>query len=680
MSRKQRYWAFARMRQAKGNMLALMAACMVCFMILLLFALSYVRLLGSHGEQKTAIDSAALAAAKDLSRIVINDPNFGYIGFSDSAPVGTGTKAGDNYYMPVSSINSLMGTIRLDLTIANAINNPEMKALAQRDLTNLKTAKDALIAQMNSAMLPGGVAHDGDGANVTPYEDALAAYQSNSIRMTGNSSYVNNSLKLSLGSIPNGQTNIPVVKPASYASTPASAQLDGNYLSGVNIPTSDGTDFVFASLGSEVRLVDNTLFQTSISGLAFDMPSIVRAEADQSLTDNGAQRVVHCAAAAQPCNLYDPKPAPGAFSIAFPDGVPPEITKPGDLLKPPFSAGAPVVGKTPPIGDYPTDPTTLSPVTGYPGLIGTPTPAGAVGIGLYDWLRRGGARVNVDSFVNMINSVPFADSGNRADNILTTNYYTFDSASGNVVYTARKLSDPGISPPTIGSYNPPAPDPISVVSHNQLFTTALDTFTSADRFAYDMYVRDQAWKPGTTNGGKHAGEPLDATLLSSAMTASHVSTSNMTIASADLEPVKIAMGSVGSGSSYDCGGQGDGAHWGINLGGPPGILLASLNITIGIDSNHQISFNVYSNAINTRNDFGLPSVSPVNYATFTTGPSSGYNRPTYLQNGSVTEVRFRRAVGLLNVPGLLGKGYGNTGTRKYPPPPPYPVSPAINLP
>ncbi|HIN65038.1 MAG TPA: hypothetical protein EYM95_10390, partial [Candidatus Obscuribacterales bacterium] len=62
---------------SSGNTLALIAAISAGILILiLLFALSYTRLVGSSQEQRTAVEAAALAAAKDVSRIVINDPNF----------------------------------------------------------------------------------------------------------------------------------------------------------------------------------------------------------------------------------------------------------------------------------------------------------------------------------------------------------------------------------------------------------------------------------------------------------------------------------------------------------------------------------------------------------------------------------------------------------------------------
>src|SRR5579883_2106806 len=83
----------------RANVIVFMVAVSGTFLLaFMLFALSFARLLGTNHEQKSGIDAAALAAAKDLSRIVVDDPNFGLIGLSDSAPIGRGSIAGDNYY------------------------------------------------------------------------------------------------------------------------------------------------------------------------------------------------------------------------------------------------------------------------------------------------------------------------------------------------------------------------------------------------------------------------------------------------------------------------------------------------------------------------------------------------------------------------------------------------------
>ncbi|HEY9784259.1 MAG TPA: pilus assembly protein TadG-related protein, partial [Candidatus Obscuribacterales bacterium] len=70
-------------RRPRGNMIVMITALTAGVVIaLLFFALAYTRMLGGNQEQRTAIEAAALAAAKDLSRIVIEDPNFGWIGLS----------------------------------------------------------------------------------------------------------------------------------------------------------------------------------------------------------------------------------------------------------------------------------------------------------------------------------------------------------------------------------------------------------------------------------------------------------------------------------------------------------------------------------------------------------------------------------------------------------------------
>ena len=135
------------MRTSKGNMIILIGAITAgIIMVILFFALKYTRILGGYQEQKTAIESACLAAARDLGNIVIQDPYFGFIGLSDSAPTGTGayTMAGDKFYMPAQGINTILATVRLDLIIADTLKNNVLSDCAQRDYKKAMSAKDAL--------------------------------------------------------------------------------------------------------------------------------------------------------------------------------------------------------------------------------------------------------------------------------------------------------------------------------------------------------------------------------------------------------------------------------------------------------------------------------------------------------------------------------------------------------
>ncbi|MGH9551628.1 MAG: hypothetical protein ACRD3W_19745, partial [Terriglobales bacterium] len=60
-------------------------------LIVLIFGLKYGRFLGAHQEQRTALEAATLAATRDLGRMVIEDPYYGFVGLSDNPPTGKGT-------------------------------------------------------------------------------------------------------------------------------------------------------------------------------------------------------------------------------------------------------------------------------------------------------------------------------------------------------------------------------------------------------------------------------------------------------------------------------------------------------------------------------------------------------------------------------------------------------------
>lgn len=93
-------------RRERGSMLALSIALLLGFVLLLaFFGLRFTRMLGSHQEQKTAIEAAALAAANSISRIVVLDPVLGYVGLSDGAPRGKRTAAQDGFGLQVRGIN-----------------------------------------------------------------------------------------------------------------------------------------------------------------------------------------------------------------------------------------------------------------------------------------------------------------------------------------------------------------------------------------------------------------------------------------------------------------------------------------------------------------------------------------------------------------------------------------------
>ncbi|MBA3856839.1 MAG: hypothetical protein C0507_08015 [Cyanobacteria bacterium PR.3.49] len=627
----QRLQSNAFERRESGNTLALVAAIAAGILIfILLFALGYTRLVGSNQEQRTSVEAAALAAAKEASRIVINDPNFGYISLSDAAPVGKATVAGDNYFMPVNSINTLMGTIRLDLIIAVTLNNATMKELAKRDLANLKLAKENLSNDIRQALTGSGNSKDVDGNQVNPYTAAENAYKQNLVRMTGNSSYVNGSMKLTLGAISAPmQTNVPIPRPASYANVSDNQSMNGFYMSGQNIPF-DGEDFVFAPIGASLKLVDPRKFTETLGSVPYQMPAVIKAEADHKIQDQADKtwRTVHAQTCASAASVYDPRPAPGTLTLSFPDVMPPEITTINTmLLMPGMNGSAPIEIKTAENGDYPEPGTSLVPTTWGGG--GTANGQAVASGGFYDWIKRSGARLNADQAVKVLSEPLSNTAGLPSMHIFSV------KPDGSIQYNY----DPAIDT-----------EPYWVASHKQLYAVNLDALKSTDGNIYDVHIRDYDYRPGTINGGKHGGEPLRNAKLIVPITMGHPQQMRFAVGSRRLELAD--SGQSGTMFGGDCGGSGDGATSWTWIGSPP--PGPPTKLTIG-----GVNYKIWPNAggaAMVRNDFGLPGGLPL--LQFILGPGAGDRRPTYLQNGAVVDIRFRHAIEFPDpVGGALKKGY-----------------------
>lgn len=599
----------------------------------ILFMLGYMRILGAHSEQRTAIESAALAAAKDLSRIVVEDPNFGFISLSDGAPVGTSTAAGDKYFMPVHGINTILGTIRLDMIVADQLNDPVMKEFIDRDYNNAMAAKDRLVNVLEGAVSgissAGLEPRDRDGAIVDPYDSAVKAYKTNVIKQTDSSKFVEGSLKLQLGCIlGGGSTNIPIPKPETLSSVSGSQRIGNCYKSYTNVPFGD-KDFVFAGIAEGATIVDNNKFSKTLPGLPYVIPSIVRAEGDQMIsTSDGTgvhKGVQKAAACAQPFNVYDPKPAPGILSISFPDGKPPEIASLGSLwIEPQFlSPSNDTQILTPLGGDYPGGGGTLTPSTwsagGGGGASGN-TPVSMIwSSSFYDWLRRGGTKVDIDS-IKAVVAAPFPSlvpSGKGHANVFGFN-------SDGTVRTGQLSIQPM---------------PYMSISENQFVSVSKDAFTSSEPVRYDIIVRDQSNVRGRIGGGRHGGEPLDNPIYAAA----------------------LAAGSGGSGGSY-----GGAVAWtpsGASLLGLIGIqgnpwsggLLGVVPTGIAILGPYGLITLIYPPTTpnwvaGPNNDFGQGVLPPAPVMNFSTGPAGGAQRPTYTTNGSVIDVRFRKQIPILAAP------------------------------
>ncbi|PWU00128.1 MAG: hypothetical protein C5B53_04475 [Candidatus Melainabacteria bacterium] len=650
-------------------MTALMTAVTVgIFLLFTVFFINFVKLAGGNVEQKSAIEAAALAGANDLSRIVIDTPEFGYVSLSDQAPIGANTGASDQYPLPVHGINTIIGTARLDAIIADQLGDSLMWNLAMTDLANArKVITTELTPALQSALQPSPTTpdppapappyKDRDGNVVNAYADAESAYKSNPQRMTNASSYVEGSLKLTLGelSIPIN-TNIPVPQPAATYPVPDNQQQNGFYLAFVDIPYKDA-HFVFGAIGGSsgsqesgnvaagtTRLVDVRNWVASAPGLPYHVPTLLKAEADEfkssSQSPITSSATFHSAACAEPASVYDPRPSPGALAVEFPDGQPAELTQPQDLLTDSQlnNNGHHVTVQTSSPGDFPTDPGSQIVSPGPWPFTGPPFNQPNIGdcwrCTLYDWIRRGGTKARIDQVLSM-QTTPFTQA-----NPPTIDWKSQLVTGGPIVDITTMTGGPQIPFGMMNIYKfdangnvtikgiPESPYPYEVMSENQLYGESINHFNSsipeltfphvtlptlngnqnitADikiSNKFDVYVRDQVRLPGKTLGGKHGGEPLD-----NALTA--------VVPIVNDSPTAMA-GDSGIGFGGDHGRGGTGAMPGGSGTGAPPLLT-------------------------TQDDFAETSIPPPPYVTYSTGP--GAVRPTYQTTGITGSIRFRREI------------------------------------
>jgi hypothetical protein len=477
-------------------MLVLSASILLGILILILFfGLNYVRILGAHQQQQTAIEAAALAAARDLTGLVVEDPNCGFVSLSDMAPIGTSTKADDNYYLSVKSINTLLATCRLDMIIADQFNEPVMRQLAQRDYTNTLAAKDRLYSALASAA-SGGTGTDANGKTLNPVQDAISAYQSNSVRMLGPNkcTLVPGSLKLSLGCITGEPTSTPIPQPLQYSQMSDSQQSNGFYLPYVNVPYSN-KDFVFCATGSVIHLVDSKKVQPTISQLPYQVPTIVVCEADEtySYTDSPgsvSSKVVHVKACGEPACMLDPLPASGSLQLGFPNGRPSTINNLQSLLLDPLNQAPGDYVLTPKSNDAP--PAVPSAFTIVPGATQHPKFGAVLRIALYDWIRRAATKPNLKLLAN-----GFSQNFQDSESASSPHALYFDFAANGSIATRSA---------------PIAANTQAVVSQSQYLAAsgmALQEFVNTpSQASYDLIIKDYCFTPGRMNGGKHAGEPF----------------------------------------------------------------------------------------------------------------------------------------------------------------------------
>ena len=464
------------MRDRKGTILLLViiTICLLIVPLLMVLCQNGLHVRDSQRFENT-VEAAGLLAANDVSRIIINDQNFGYVSLSNYPPTGKGTCAGDGEPLPVIGINTLVGTIRQNVIIAHELVNPTMTALAEGD----RNALDSTISDLNTMMknstsgAGGEKYYDIDGNRVDPVKDVTAFLTAN---LPDDVDLV--SLKLSNGWLTgDARTTISIPQPQKLADVKPSAVQGDKYKAFIDVPT-DKHSFTFAGLDATSRIVAPSSFRAAD---AKHICSIVKLEcvlALKNITQAKSTTKLQFVSCCQPFTMPEIGPA-GIMTLRF-SGIPVQgLYSWSDLLKENNFRDNQISMFDAVGGDFPVDRDAR--MRQYRPDFHTST-AQQFGEHLYYWLRNGHLRPRLDAIMSMVND-PFHS---RPDEV-----YVYEFANNGTI-SRRAL--------------PRDPFQVGVTADAQSSVIA-DTNIQAGVTPVIIF-RNDVKRLGTRAGGKHGGQPL----------------------------------------------------------------------------------------------------------------------------------------------------------------------------
>jgi hypothetical protein len=396
----------ASTRHSAGNILALMAVAFGLILIIGFFILNYNLLFSVHKEAKTAADAAALEGAKQLTSVTV-DSRLGKLGLVDQS----GDDPNNPYRpVPVVSFNTALATARLDLLVSEDLKNTQMVTLAKADLEELRSKAKDLSDKLVKKFVPGA-----DG-----YKAIQAAFASNALR-PGQNKVDDVSVRVSIGRVKEGLTNLPIPKPADSAATAAS--INGFYKACVNIPAYN-VPVAFAAVSSQPRLVEDHSF-IDINDGAYDVagfgkvpPSVVRVEADFQVTSlvptsdgKTATEKMHQLSCAMAGGNLISRSGSTAYAVSFLGGLPAAKNFNGKISiqnlmstdsawKVPSGQDSTWLQADPNGNGFPGSPMQAKAFPGKDSADKMDLPSESLSYGLYDWLRHQGLTLDRDAVVS----------------------------------------------------------------------------------------------------------------------------------------------------------------------------------------------------------------------------------------------------------------------------------------
>ncbi|MCW5823755.1 MAG: hypothetical protein KIT34_13200 [Cyanobacteria bacterium TGS_CYA1] len=464
-------------------MLMIILICVAALNIAIVTGVALMKFAVASQRAETACEAASLTAAKELSRIVINDPDFGLIGLGNYAPSETGILAGDGKPLPVVSINSIIASARVSVILSEHLGSAEFRRLAVLDAERAKEASLKLTQELTKAL-----SDSKDGPQdfsqelLKPRAKAFAAIKENLKGAVGN--FKIKEFDLQLGYLKDGSTTV----------TNSCKPDEGIYQSFRNYRVG-GHDFVFTGVGKQSSLVDRNKFVKDDG----KMPSsIVKVSLVLERLDEKDQafKTVAAASCAQPFSLED-KSKPGTMNLSLPQGLPQECYSLQNLLEDTKFGAFPITYYTSLGGDYPLEPQAHLAPNGVQD--GKKHISSVFAQGLYDWIRSANGKVNIDSVLNAVNARLYSDN----HDLIPGHSIAFSFANNGDVktksYSAYSASN-------------------QLVHENQFYTIAWDAITTSTG-KWTFTCRDQVRNLGLRNGGKHAGQLMENTFSYDSMSA-----------------------------------------------------------------------------------------------------------------------------------------------------------------
>lgn len=445
-----------------------------------LMACQFMLLYQESQQIQGAVDSAALDTAVKISDITIDDPHFGFVALSCAPPVNPKYQTRSGFPAPVEGINELIGTLRLDMLLAEQLGNNRFRQLVLEDLTQAK----ATIVSLNKALAEGISPNQVPLKTVDAYKSGKEILISNLSSKLSYGTATVESYEVSIGGLKHGiGTNVPVPLPLSEARCPK-LSMNGNYYKpGVDIPVSK-EHFVFACVSNTPNLSPAEDF----INLPDDVPmSVVKVQATVRLKQPLkivpflGEISVNYVACAKARALPDVTP-PGVLTVQFVNGQINQINTLRDLI-----AAAGVSSKFCEIyqaiqGNYPDDVPSSLQASNTQNF----TAGDIFVMSIYDWIRNSHVHPNLKS-LNQFLDYHFAQTDQRMVTI-----FEFAANQQLISHTCPK-----------------SPFSPNIVSENQLLAQCNETMD----FPCEMIIRDEVHYLGNTSGGKEAGLPICAQVI-----------------------------------------------------------------------------------------------------------------------------------------------------------------------